>query len=375
MSGQKLIPYVHPKDGETWEYFFVDEVSQIIYFVKKHNGKRIKFTTKEKYPDGGVKAKRYANAEFDRRTGKKTKHVKSLISDELELWLKVKETEDLAYDSMNNVKRAAKQIKEFWGEMLPGEITVDNATEWYVFWKKKHPDISIENAAKYMNNFCQYLSLKRINGQPLIYGVPTFYDPDRKKAMIKRKGKTKNVFSVAEFRAVRHYAENWIEGLIVHFMYVMATRIEETLQTEFGVHIILDIEVPVYRWFYGSNKADLAGEHALHPSLIEPLKRLRDLRRAEGTNLLFPQVFDNQKPMAEQQIDWAGWRYRVNIGWHWTSKTFRHTALTNLFNDPKNPHAAIIKLYRVSLQVALETYIKVTPESVMLLRDAIKVEV
>lgn len=373
MAKQKLIPYVH-KDGEVWEYFFVDEKSQIIYFVKKHNGKRIKFTTNEKYPDGGVKAKRYANAEFDRRTGKKTKHVRILIGEELDLWLAVKETEDLAYDSMNNVKRAAKQIREFWGKKLPSEITVDNAVEWYAFWKKRHPDISIENAAKYMNNFCQYLSLKRVNDHPLIYGVPTFYDPDRKRAMAKRKAKTQHVFSEAEFKAIRHHALNWIEGLVVHFMYVMATRVEETLQTEFEKHIILDLEVPVYRWFYGSNKADLSGEHALHPSLIEPLNRLRELRRSEGTKLLFPQKGNNQAYLKEQQIDWAAWRERVHLPWHWTSKTFRHTCLTNLFNDPRNPHAPIMKLYRVSFQVAMETYVKVTPESVLLLRNSIKVD-
>lgn len=374
MAGQKLIPYIHPEDGKAWDYFFVDVKSQIIYFEKKHNGKRIKFSTKEKYPGGGVRAKRFANAEFDRRIGKKKVFVKNLIKEELELWLKVKEAENLAYDTMNNIRRAARQIEEFWGDMLPNEITIDNAPLWYEFWKLNHPDISIENAVKYMNNFCEYLSQKQVNGVALLAAVPKFADPDRKKALIKRKKKKERILTAAEFKTIYATASRLEDRVLALFMYTMATRVDETLKARFGVHIILDGDIPVYRWFIGSNKADLAGEHALHPALIPLLKELYLLRKAEGTDCLFPQKNNNQNPLREQQIDWDTWREKANLGWHWTSHIFRHSCLSELFNNPTNPQATICKQYRVSLAVALDTYIKTTKAAMLALRDAIKVE-
>lgn len=374
MAGQKLIPYVHPVDNQTWDHFFVDEKSLYIYFEKKHNGKRIKFSTKEKYPDGGNKAKRYANAEFDRRIGRKKVYTRSLIKEELALWLKVKDSENLAYDTYNNIKRAARQIEEFWGDMLPSEITLDNAPMWYEYWKTHYPDISIENAVKYMNNFCQYLSQKQVNGIPLLVAVPKFTDPNRKITLTRRKKSKERIFTSDEFQKLYRTAANPEDALVVLFMYTMATRIDETLKLEFGSTVLLDEKIPLYRWRAGSNKADLWGQHALHKSLIEPLEALRKRRRSEGTTLLFPQKFNNQKALSEQQIDWDAWRSRANLGWHWTPHFLRHTCLSELFNNPTNPQATICKQYRCSLAVALEVYIKTTPAAMLALRDAIEVK-
>lgn len=375
MAGQKLIPYVHPVDNQQWDHFFVDEKSLVIYFEKKHNGKRIKFSCKEKYPEGGVRAKRFANAEFDRRIGKKKNpHVKNLVKEELELWLKVKEKESLAYDTMNNIRRAKRQIEEFWGDFLPHEITLDNASLWYDDWKLKHPDISIENAVKYMNNFCGYLAQKQVNGVPLLPAVPLFADPDRKETLIKREVKKNRILTEDEFKKILETAESLEHEILVLFMYTMATRIDETLKMRFGVHIILEAEIPVYRWFMGSNKADLAGQHALHLLLIPRLEMLYKIRLAEGNDLLFPQKFKKTQPAREQHIDWDKWRERANLGWHWTSHIFRHTCLSLLFNNAANPQATICKQYRVSLSVALDTYIKTTTEAMLQMRDAIKLD-
>jgi hypothetical protein len=73
-------------------------------------------------------------------------------------------------------------------------------------------------------------------------------------------------------------------------------------------------------------------------------------------------------------IDWDGWRERAGLGWDWASHIMRHTCLTNLFNDAKNPQAVICKQYRVSLAVALKTYVKVTRESMLAIRDSIEVK-
>lgn len=370
-SHQKLVPYLHT-DGKTWPHYFVDERSGIIYFEKKHNGKRVKFSTKVK---SGVKARVFANAEFDRRIGKKKSHVRTLIKEELRAWVKVKESEDLDYDTLNNIRRAAKQIGEYWGDMLPDEITVDSAPLWYEYWQLKHSDISIENAVKYMNAFCRYLNQKVVGGQALLPAVPKFSAPDRKVRMIARKKKQERILTTDEFTKIFQAASSDEERIAALFMYTMAARVEETLTLDFDRTILLDQDVPAYRWFAGQNKADLVGEHALPSVLIPYLEALREVRKSQGTTLLFPQKINNQVPLKEQQIDWNSWRDRADLGWHWTSKIFRHTCLSNLFNDPRNPQATICKQYRVSLQVALETYVKTTRAAMLLMRDIIEVKI
>jgi integrase len=258
--------------------------------------------------------------------------------------------------------------------MLPHEINRDNLAEWYAWWPKNKPDVEIENAIKWMRNFCKYLSQKVVGGFPVLPAVPRISDPNRKQRLIARANKKERIFTPQEIKTIRNAAESWIHALMVQIMTTMATRIDETLKLEFGKTIFLDEEIPVYRWFAGQNKADLVGQHALHLSLIEPLTRLREIRRAEGTALLFPQKYNNQAGLSEQQIDWASWRKRANLGWHWTPHTCRHYCLTTVFNNPKVPQLAACKQYRVSAKVAEETYVKTTKETMILLRDIIEAE-
>lgn len=370
MARQTFIPYVH-SDGKTWDYFYVDPKSGIIYFIKSHGGKKIKFSTREK---NGVKAKRFANVEFGKRTGESQRHVRTLIKEELEAWEKIKESEGLAIHTMYAIKRCRKQLAEFWGDKLPSEINRDTFAEWVLWWAEHRPNLEMETQIKYFNNFCVYLHEKVVHGRPLLPSRIRFRDPKRHETLAARAKKKERILSPEEFQKIIDTAPGHLEALIVLFMYTMASRIEETLSLDFD-RILLDPEIPVYRWTYGNNKAKRTGEHALHLSLIEPFKDLRAQRRSEGTKLLFPQKLNNQKPLREQMIDWAGWRSRAGIGFHWTPHTFRHTCLTNLFNDPRNPQATIIKQYRVSLQVALDTYVKVTRESMLVLRDSIKVSI
>jgi integrase len=243
-----------------------------------------------------------------------------------------------------------------------------------LWWKSNHPDIQMENAVKYFNNFCAYLHEKVINDRPLLASKMRFQDPNRHEISASRAEKKERIISPQEFSEILKTALNPEEALVVLIMYTMATRIDETLNLDFDGRILLDANPPLYRWTSGSNKAKKIGEHALHESLIEPLKTLRVKRMGEGTKLLFPQQKDNKKPLREQMIDWEAWRKRANLGWHWTPHTFRHTCLTNLFNDEKNAQAVICILYRTSLQVALKVYVKVTRESMLAMRDSIKVK-
>jgi integrase len=374
MSKQKLKPFID-ETGKRHDHFYVDQSSGILYFKKGHSGRKIKFSTKHKVEDF-VKAKRFANQEFDRLTGKKKGGgVHSLIKDELAIWLKIKETEGLAYDTVNNVRRAKKQIEEFWGSRFPHEFTRENMPAWYEFWAKRHPGIDMENAIKYARNFSRFLNQKIVDGKPLLPVIPEIKDPNYKKIRRRRKKKKEKILSGADVQRVFQTAPDPEMGLVTLIMYTMATRITETLEMRFDEEIDLDHEPPRYCWSDGQNKADLDGWHALHPKLVPLLQSLRRRRLAEGTNRLFPQKHDNSKALREQQVDWRAWRERAGIKWHWTPHTFRHTCLSNLFNDPKNPQALICKLYRVSLAVALETYVKPTNEGRALMMGAITVNI
>lgn len=378
-SRQKLIPYNHITQNskgemitELWKQFFVDIRSNSIYFEAKINGKRIKFSTKEKVPNG-VKAKRYANAELDRRLGRKKTIVRTLIKEELKSYKKIKETEGHKYDTMNNVNRAIDEIEEFWGNMLPSQITEDTVTEWLEWWQK-NKTIQMENVIKYMRNFCKYLARKVVNGYPLLPAVPKITDPNRKKNKAARQKKKENIFTSENFKKIYAAATCLDEQVLCLIMYTMASRVTETLSMSFDSEIYLDQEPPIYRWRMGQNKADLEGFHSLHPSLLGPLRALKDLRDSQGTKRLFPQKLNIHAPLKAQQIDWAEWEKRADIGWHWTPHTFKHTCLSNLFNNPNNPQLLICKLYRISYQEAERTYVKPTEEGRFKMRDSIVVE-
>lgn len=370
---QKLRPYVHTKKDkteETWQYYFVDVESGIIYFERRINNKRFKFSTHE---TNGDRARRYANNELERRLGKKITHVRKLISEHTKNWLNIKETEGLDIYTLYGIRRAAVEIQEYWGDRLPTEITRDSLAAWYVWWRANKPH-QMENVIKWFKNLCRYMHETLENGMPALPAVPKMRDPNRDQIKMKRQKAKERIISHDELRIILKTAPNPEDALKALIMYTMATRIEETCQLDFARTILLDEPTPVYRWYFGQNKADHFGQHALHLALIEPLRTLRAKRLAEGTTLLFPQERNNLKPIKGQMINWKGWREAADLGWHWTAHTFRHTCLTNLFNDPKNPQAALCKQYRVSIEVALEVYVKTTQATMLALRDAIEVK-
>ena len=367
---QKLEPLF---DGSTRivDYFF-DPKTDIIYFLKSIENRKIKFSCKVKRPNTD-KAKRFANKELRDRLNKKKVQLSTLIKDELDAWLKVKETEGISEATLIKVRSAKDQINEYWGSKFPEEITRDNLTDWYGWWRINHADIEMENAVKYMRNFSKYLAGKIVNGRPLLPAAPSIKDPRAKEIKARRKKKKENILSNADLVKIIEAAESPLHQLLALFMYTMATRIEETLSLRFGDEVRMDQDPPVYRWTLGQNKADLWGEHDLHPILIPRLLEIKKLRDAEGTNLIFPQKGDKKAPLKAQQIPWDRWRLAAGIDFHWTAHTFRHTCLSNLFNDEKNPQALICKLYRTSLAVALDTYVKVTLSGKAKMRDAIMV--
>lgn len=355
--------------------FFFDPNTDIIYFLKSIENRKIKFSTRIKRTEDNAvsKAKRFANKELRERLNIKKVQISSLIRDELDAWVKVKESEGISEATLIKVRSAKDQILGFWGSMFPSEITRDNLTEWYAWWRINYPDIEMENAVKYMRNFAKYLAGKLVNGRPLLAAVPSIKDPRAKEIKARRKKKKEKIITNSDLMKIIAAAESPLHELLALFMYTMATRIEETLTLRFGEEIYLDQDPPVYRWTLGQNKADLWGEHDLHPILVPRLREIKKLRDAEGTNLIFHQKANIKAPLKHQQVPWKKWYEASEVDFHWTPHTFRHTCLSNLFNDEKNPQALICKLYRTSLAVALDTYVKVTLSGKAKMRDAIKV--
>lgn len=367
---------------------FMDTKTRVIYFVKSIENRKVKFTTKVKLSleletrtAEIARARKAANAKLRQKLNETKRPVlRSLIVDELELWYQVKASEGLDDSTLAVVRRAKDRLAEYWGNKFPSELKTDNMPAWYQWYAENYPGQQMFNQVKYLRNFCRFLAEKYVGDTPMIPTVPRITVPNAKADRARRKRKKARVFTAAEQRTLVRTAPAASEivtaediGTAALIMYTMATRIEETLGMAFKREIILDAEIPVYRWTIGQNKTDAEGEAALHKALIPRLQELYLRREAQGTSLLFPQARDPQSPLKPQQIDWDGWRASANLGYHWTAHTFRHTCLTNLFSDPNIPHALIIKLYRVSLKTALEHYIQTTREGLLKMRDAIEV--
>lgn len=368
MTSQKLTPFRWR--GELQSNFYVDQFDTL-YFKKGHAGRKIKFSCKLKSKDF-LKAKQFANKKLSKLINPENAIVRTLIKDELAAWLLVKESEELAPDTMNNIRRAKMQIEWFWGNQFPSDITRDNIPVWFDWWKREHSDIDMENAIKYMRNFCRYLSQKIVRGLPLLPAIPSMKDPNLKKIRKRRKKKKENIFTLQDFHKILSTAASPRDKLLILIMYTMATRVTETLEMKFGSEVCFIDNEWIYRWSEGQNKADLEGWHVFPAHLQSKLTKHFD--QSDGVDNLFPQLNDQAKALKSQQIDWAEWRKRAKLPHHWTAHTFRHTCLSNLFNDATNPQALICILYRVSLAVALETYVHATKEGRAALANAIKVE-
>lgn len=370
MSKQKLSPLLDEKNQRMPGLWF-DPKTDVIYFLKSMGNKKIKFSTKIKRPENR-RALIFANARVKEMFEKPKATITPLIKDEIPKWFAVKQSENLDQRTYTKISQAILRIEPFWGGMFCNEIDDDNVAKWIDWLNEKFPGQQKFNAVKYMRNLAKYLARKQYNGAALLPAIPRIYDPDEKSDIAERKAKTERIFTAREFKKIFKTAETPEDALKVLFMYLMATRIEETLTLKFGKSLVRERGIWYYRWTFGQNKADHEGRHILHPEIARRLAALEKKRMVAGTHLLFPQARNNQQALKPAQMDWNAWRKRAGLGWNWTSKTFRHTCLSNLFADETIPQAHILKLYRVSLATALRVYVKPTQEGMRRLSKKLK---
>lgn len=359
---QTLRPLI--ENGKRIDGYFFDPSTEIVYFFKSIGGKKVKFSTKIKRTSYR-QAQIFANRRLKDLFGDRRISFQPLIKDEIPKWVLVKEAEGLDPKTMRKVHQAIARIEPFWGSMFPKNIDADSFAAWMKWLDEKEPGKIKFNWLKYFKGLCHYMHSKQFEGMPLLPAIPIMKDPSHKFNIARRKKKTERIFTRTEYRKIIKVA-NPVECLAAEIMYKMATRIEETLSLSYQEQVVSDGGWK-YVWSVGQNKADLIGQHYFPDSLNKALTARRAL--VAGSQRLFPQERDKTKALKPQQIDWAGWRKRANLGWHWTSKTFRHTCLSNLFNDPKNPQAIVCVQYRISPQVAADTYIKPTPKTLERLKN------
>lgn len=378
MSNQTFEKLYDDKGNRVDGYFF-DPSNDIIHFIKSIDGRIIKFSTGVKRPKI-AQAKKEAGRKLKEKLGTKKSNVSTLIGDELKKYEKVKATEGHDPRYFNLIKRCIRQIRPFWEDKFPHEIDADNMADFYIWFKETYPDIGMDNPLKTLRNFATYLSTKVVNGKPLLPAIPKMKDPDAAEVKARRKKAKENIFEIEDVNRVIEAAD--IEDpsltveerrILISIMYTMCTRIEETLNMRFGDQVLFEEDSCIYRWTIGQNKADLWGQHHFPSKLVPRLKALYEKRKKEGTDLLFPQKRDNKKPLKPQQIKWDKWREKANLPFHWSSHTCRHSGLSRLFNDERNPQALILMLYRVSLRTALDTYVKGTKSGREKMKEAIEV--
>jgi integrase len=368
---QRLEPILD-KNHQRVANLFRDTKSDIIYAIVSIKNKKYKFSTKVKFP-GVAKAKRVANLKLSEILGTNKKSITPLVKDEIPKYILLKESEGLDPKTIAVIRRMMVRIEKYWGHMQTTEITRDKLPEWFAWLDQKYPNQQRFNDVKYLRNFCRHLTQTQWNGQPMLSAFPKIIDPNHKNVIAKRKAKRGRIFDAAEFKKVYKAAPSGREKLVALIMYTMATRIEETLGLRFDHEVVKVDGQWAYQWSFGQNKADLAGLHFFHPKVCPFLDKLYGERRMEGIVRLFPQQRDRTRALPSQLIDFGAWRTKSNIGWHWTSHTFRHTCLSNLFNNEKLPQALICKLYRCSLALALDIYIKPTKSGREKMRVALKV--
>lgn len=367
----KLVKLFEEKNGQSVRVpdFYYDPDSSIIQFVKRVDGQIVRFSTGIKIPNVR-KAKEVANAKLRSKLNNKT-GVKQLIGALFEAFLEDSDKDarrgNLDPATLQKRRQAWNQLKGFWKNLRPEEITVEKWSEFLDYFEANFSGQSVFNARKYFGVFARMLNQRIYNGRPVLASVPTFKNPFATKERKARKRKKSRIFTQAEVLALVKNA-SMDEELLILLMAQMAFRIIEACSLRWEN---IDIKDGFYHFGEDDNKAGHEGQQAI-PEAI--LSRLRMRSKTKQSDYVFPQRNDSTKHIRPQMIDWADLKTKSKVTWGWSPHTFRHWCLTLLFSDPKNNHPAIMHAYRISYKVALEHYIHVGVEALESLRNAIVID-
>lgn len=350
-------------------HVFVDENSKIIYHVRKVKGETIKFSTgvkydPEKHESSLLKAARVvARREAEERKKKDRQGPRRLIGECLDELLAEVERSNKRRGTITSYRASVKHLKDYFDAHLPDEVTSQEWLNFVEYFGKKHPDFTLFNITKHFR-----LLVKRLHQEGVIQKLPRVFNPNQKKEEIRLRKKRHRIYEPAEILAMDRVCDE-DQRLALWLGYDLGFRLDDCVSLEWErVHLIKSAP---YIQFYGDeNKTGFYGRVPLTATCA---RLLEQRRLTSKSRWVFPQKKHPSEPLAPQQLKFESVirRSRVNYGSH---HILRHTRLTEDFQNPHLSQVMVMKIRRVSLQVALKHYIHPTEEEFEKFRSSQKAQ-
>lgn len=371
-KGQRLIK-IEEKD-----HYYYDSKSSIIYWVRKNlndpekvsSGVVFDRTDEKTIKSSLLKASRIIPIKLKEKKDKEKKRKSAntkLIGDYLDDMLDknshfhASKKNPVSDETLESYKTSVAKLKPFFEGYLPDELTPDPLEfqeaglefkdpwiEFTKYFQVTYPGYNFFNVNKHFRALCKYL---HENG--LMKKRAKIFNPFEKKEKIARRKKTQRIFTPEEVLLMDAVC-NEDQRLALWLGYDQAFRQDDCVNLEW-TRIHLGAAPHVI--FHGDdNKAGFVGKIPLSDTCAE---LLRERRKKSTSYLVFPLKTDDSRQMLVQQFEFEKVIRNSGVN-HGSHKTLRHTRLTEDFGNPELDNALVMKIRRVSLQVALEHYIHPT---------------
>lgn len=354
---------------ESKEHYYYDAKSKIIYYIRKNLGKIEKVSSGVIFEDKGsiIRASRIIPIKLKERQDKTKRQKQSLnklVGDYLENMTdlnshfhKSKNT-PVSLETLESYKTSKSHLMPFFEGYLPSELIPDANVdphdfkdpwiEFIKYFEAKNPGFNLFNITKHFRALTKYM---HDNG--IISKRPKVFNPNAQKEKVSRRKKTHRTFDPMHITMMDLVCSEDQRGAL-WLGYNEAFRQDDCVSLEWS-RINLGASPSVI--FHGDdNKAKFVGKIPLSDISAD---WLRQRRKGSTSPFVFPLKSDQNRSMLPQafQFETVIRESGVNFGSH---KTLRHTRLTEDFGNSELDNALVMKVRRVSLAVALESYIHPT---------------
>lgn len=360
------------------DYYFFDEKSKIIYWLRKTQNDIEKVssevvydaTDKKTVASSLLKASRIIPVKLKERKDKLKKKKSAnnrMVGDYLDDMLDINshfhksKTALVSDETLESYRTSVRHLKEFFDGYLPDELTPDQLDAqaeglefkdpWIEFvrsFQEKNPGFNMFNVTKHFRALCKYM---HENG--VIKKRPRVFNPFAQKEKITRRKKTQRIYTPGEVLMMDAVC-NPDQRLALWLGYDQAFRQDDCVNMEWER---VNLGASPYVDFHGDdNKAGFVGRIPLSDTCAE---LLRDRRKAANSAWVLPLKTEPGRPMLPQAFEFEKVVRNSGVN-HGSHKTLRHTRLTEDFGNPELDNALVMKIRRVSLAVALEHYIHPT---------------
>jgi len=372
-NGQKFIKIV----GR--DHYFYDSKTTIIYWIKKSFGSVQKVSSGIKYngPGSILKASRvFPEKILDYNEKKKKKQkveLQKLLGEHFDDFLVRSEKDGNKESTLETKKNSVKHLRDFFGNYLPNEIIPTHEQEhdpnfksmWLQFvdhMQKKHPNYNMSNLTKHFRAVVRFL-----HNDGVIKKKPKVFNPLRQVENIRRKKKRHRIYSHEEISLMDTVC-NEDQRMALWLGYDMAFRLSDCVRLTWD-RVDLNKSNPIIVFHGDENKTGFAGRVPISNTCAE---LLLEKRKSKISNFVFHLKSDPEQQMLEQALKFEEVvrRSGVNYGSH---QLLRHSRLTEDFSNPNLDNALVMKIRRISLQVALEHYIHPTDTDLEKFRNTSKI--